>query len=82
MGNPTLQREEPPMGAAVILLPEVREKKQWAEVRRQLHERFDQWLDTLEKQVKEPKPTLEQIIRAVWERRQELGGSLAEALLE
>lgn len=68
--------------AAVVSLAEVREKKQRAEFRRQLHERFDDWLDALEEQVKEPKPTLEQITRAVWERRQELTGSLTQALLE
>src|SRR5437762_3336087 len=68
--------------AAVISLAEAREQRQRAELRRQLHERFEQWLDTLEEHVKEPKPTLEQITRAVWEVRQELTGSLTEALLE
>ncbi len=68
--------------AAVISLAEVRERKQRAEFRRQLHERVDYWLDALEEQVKEPKPTLERLTRAVWELRQELTGSLTEALLE
>ena len=68
--------------AAVISLAEAREQRQRAELRRQLHERFEQWLDTLEEHVKEPKPALEQITRAVWEVRQELTGSLTEALLE
>src|ERR687891_528622 len=45
------------MGAAVISLVEVREQKQRAQFRQQLHEQFDQWLDTLEAQVKEAKPT-------------------------
>jgi hypothetical protein len=66
----------------VISLAERREQKQRAEFRQQLHERFDHWLDQLEEQVKEAKPTLEQITRAVWERRQELTGSLAAAVLE
>jgi uncharacterized protein UPF0236 len=71
------------MGAAAIIsLAEVRERKQQAEFRRQLHERVDHWLDALEEQVKEPKPTLEQLTRAVWELRQELTGSVTEALLE
>ena len=70
------------MGAAVISLAEVRQKKQRAEFRQQLHECFDDWLDTLEEQVKEAKPTLEQITRAVWELRQELTGSLTEAVVE
>ena len=71
------------MGAvAIISLVEAREKKQRAEFRQQLHEWFDRWLDILEEQVKEPKPTLEQITRAVWEVRQVLTGGLAEALVE
>mgnify|MGYP003297447773 CR=1 FL=1 len=37
------------MGAAeVISFEEVRARKQWSILRQQLHERFDQWLDTLE----------------------------------
>ena len=37
------------MGAAeVISFEEVRARKQWDTLRQQLHERFDQWLDTLE----------------------------------
>jgi hypothetical protein len=71
------------MGAAAIIsLAEVREKKERAEFRRQLHERVDHWLDALEEKVTEPKPTLEHLTRAVWELRQELTGSLTEALLE
>lgn len=62
--------------AAVISLAEVREKKQRAEFRQQLHARFDHWIDALEAQMKEPKPALEQITRVVWEARQELTGSL------
>jgi hypothetical protein len=70
------------MGAAVVSLAEVREKKQRAEYRRQLHEQFDLWLDTLEEQMKEPKPTLEQITRAVWAQRPALTGRLVEAVVE
>jgi len=68
--------------AAVISLAAVREQKQRAEFRQQLHERFEHWLDTLEEQMREPKPTLEQITRAVWGSRQELTGSLTEALVQ
>lgn len=70
------------MGAAVISLAEVREKKQRAELRQHLHARFEQWLDTVEQQVKHPKPTLEQLTHAVWQARQELTGSLTEALVQ
>ncbi len=68
--------------AAVIALAEVRQKKQQAEFRRQLHARLDHWLDAVEEQVKPPKPTLEELTRTIWERRQELTGSLTTALLE
>ncbi len=68
--------------AAVISLGEVREQKQRAQLRRQLHEQFDHWLDTLEEHVKEAKPTLEQLTRAVGEVRQELTGQLTMALIE
>ena len=35
------------MGCAeVISLDEVRARKQWTTLRQQLHERFDQWIDT------------------------------------
>jgi hypothetical protein len=68
--------------AAVISLVEVREQKQRARGRQQLHEQFDQWLDTWEEQVKEPKPTLEQLPHAVGELCQELTGQLSTALIE
>lgn len=68
--------------AAIISLAEVRAQKQRVELRQQLHAQFDRWLDTLEEHMTEPKPTLEQITRAVWEVRQELTGSLATAVVE
>jgi Uncharacterised protein family (UPF0236). len=68
--------------AAIISLAEVRARKQQVEFRHQLHAQFDRWLDTLEEHMTEPKPTLEQITRAVWEMRQELTGSLAAAVVE
>jgi hypothetical protein len=68
--------------AAVIALAEVREKKQHAEFRRQVHAQVDHWLDALEEEVKTPTPTLEQLAREIWERRQELTGSLTAALVE
>jgi hypothetical protein len=69
------------MGAAVISLAEVREQKQRTQIRRQLHEQFEQWLDTVEEQVKEAKPTLEQLTHAVGAVRQELTGQLTTALI-
>ena len=70
------------MGAAVIALAEVRERKQRAEYRQQLHACFDRWLDTLEIQMKDPKPPLEDLTHAVWKCRQELTGQLTATLLE
>src|SRR6266516_3057063 len=71
------------MGAAAIIsLAEVRKQKQQGELRQQLHAQFDRWLDTLEEHMTKPKPTLDQITRAVWEVRQELTGSLTMAVLE
>jgi len=47
------------MGAAeVIAFEEVRASKQWSTLRQQFHQRFDQWLDTLEQQWHEPPSTL------------------------
>jgi len=40
--------------AEIISLSEVRASKQWASLRQQLHDRFDQWLDRLEAQLPEP----------------------------
>ena len=37
--------------AEVISFEEVRARKQWDTLHQQLHERFDQWIDTLEKQL-------------------------------
>ena len=46
------------MGAAeVIACEEVRARKQWDALRRQLYTRFDQWLEGLEEQLREPAPT-------------------------
>jgi hypothetical protein len=71
------------MGAAAIIsLAEVRTQKQRIEFRQQLHAHFEHWSDTLEEHMTEPKPTPDQITRAVWEVRQELTGSLATAVLE
>jgi hypothetical protein len=67
------------MGAAeVIAFEEVRARKQWDTLRRQLHERFDQWLDTLETQWHEPPSTLPEVTATVWALRQQLTGGITE----
>ena len=58
------------MGAAeVISFEEVRASKQWSTLRHQLHERFDQWLDTLEQVWHEPPATLSEVTATVWDLR-------------
>jgi hypothetical protein len=70
------------MGAAeVIAFEEVRTRKQWDTLRHQLHERFDQWLDTLETQWHEPPSTLPEVTATVWALRQQLTGGIAETIV-
>ncbi len=69
------------MGAAeVISFEEVRARKQWDTLRHQLHERFDQWLDTLETQWHEPPTTLPEMTATVWNLRQQLTGGITETI--
>jgi Uncharacterised protein family (UPF0236) len=71
------------MGTAeVISFEEVRARKQWDALRGQLHTRFDQWLDGLEAQLREPAPTLAQVTETVWNLRQELTGGLTATIVE
>src|SRR2546425_8898737 len=70
------------MGAAeFIAFEEVRARKQWDTLRHQLHERFDQWLDTLETQWHEPPATLPEMTATVWNVRQQLTGGLTAAIV-
>ena len=71
------------MGAAeVIAFEEVRARKQWDTLRHQLHERFDQWLDTLETQWHEPPSTLPEVTATVWALRQQLTGGITETIVK
>ena len=71
------------MGCAeVISLSEVRASTQWQRLRHELHARFDQWLDRLEKQLPEPKTSLAEVTEAVWKLRQDLTGGLSETIVE
>ena len=70
------------MGAAeVIAFEEARARKQWDTLRHQLHERFDQWLDTLETQWHEPPATLSEMTATVWNLRQQLTGGITEVMV-
>jgi hypothetical protein len=71
------------MGAAeVIAFEEVRARKQWATLRHQLHERCDQWLDTLETQWHEPPSTFPEVTATVWALRQQLTGGITETIVQ
>ena len=70
------------MGCAeIIALSEVRASNQWEVLRHQLHECFDQWLDTLEQQWPEPPSTLPEVTATVWNIRQQLTGSITETIV-
>jgi hypothetical protein len=70
------------MGTAeVISLEEVRARKQWTLLRQQLHERCDQWLDTLEQAWHEPPSTLTEVTATVWDLRQQLTGGITETIV-
>lgn len=68
--------------AAILSLDEFRETQRRVERRHRLHDRFEQWLDSLEERVKEPQPTLEELTQAVFALRQELTQAVTESLVE
>lgn len=68
--------------AAVISLGEVCESRRGEEIRQRLHEEFDQWLDRVEGEMKESRPTLSQLTEAVFNLRQELTQAVTEGLVE
>ena len=70
------------MGQAEVLsLSEVRARKQWDDLRQDLHLRFDQWLADLEARLPDPAGTLPEVSDLVWQLRQDLTGGLTETLL-
>ena len=70
------------MGAAeVIAFAAVRASKQWDTLRHQLHERFDQWLDTLETQWHEPPAPLPEMTATVRNVRQQRTGGITAAIV-
>jgi hypothetical protein len=52
-----------------------------SQTRRELHEGFDLWLDTLEDTMKEEPPSLDGLVKSVLARRQELTAQVTEALV-
>jgi hypothetical protein len=67
--------------ATVISLEEFRQERARDETRRELHERFDRWLNQVEERVTEERPTLEQLTQEIFATRQDLTGMVAEALV-
>ena len=68
--------------AEVISLDAVRASKPWASLRPQLHDYFDLWLDDLQAKLPNPETPLTQIAETMWDLRQDLTGSLTEAIVE
>jgi len=68
--------------ATVVSLEEFRQARAKAEVRQELHKRFDHWLDTVEERVPEKTPSLEELTQEVFAMRQEVTGMITEALVE
>jgi hypothetical protein len=65
----------------IISLCEVHARKQWSPLRRDLHEPFDHWLDTLEQQGENLPTTLAEVSETVWGLRQSLTGGITEIVL-
>jgi hypothetical protein len=68
--------------AAVLSLEEYRDAQRRTAVRQRLHDRFDRWRQRMEDQVKEPKPTVQELTEAVFALRQELTQAVTEGLVE
>jgi Uncharacterised protein family (UPF0236) len=67
--------------AAVISFEETRQAFAKTRARQQLHAYLDGWLDSVEAQMSEGTPSLEELTHAVFARRQELTGQITEALV-
>src|SRR5262245_3849336 len=67
--------------AAVISCEETRQAFANTRARQQLHAYLDGWLDSVEAQMSEDTPSLEELTHAVFARRQELTGQITEALV-
>lgn len=57
---------------AVTVVEEYRQAKNQAAFRHKLHQEFDRWLDRVEEEMNQPKPTLSQLTEVVFTLRQEL----------
>ena len=67
---------------AIHSLEEFHDTRWRIEIGHCLHDRFDQWVDRLEEQVKGSEPTLDELTQAVLALRQELTQWATEGLVE
>jgi hypothetical protein len=68
--------------AEIIALDDVRAIQERQALRQQLHKRFDQWLDEVEAQLPEAKPTLAQVSETIWSLRQGLTAGVLQTMIE
>ena len=68
--------------AEISVLDDVRASRQRQDLRHQLHERFDRWLDEVEAQLPESAPTLAQVSETIWQLRQPLTAGVVQTLVE
>jgi Uncharacterised protein family (UPF0236) len=68
--------------AAILSLEDFRDTQRRAEMRQQLHDRFDQWLNQLEDRMQDRSPTLEELTQAIFVLRQELTQAVTEGVVE
>jgi hypothetical protein len=71
------------MGMAAVVSLERYQTGKWQEgLRAQMHQALDNWLDEIESEMKTPKPTLEEITKAVFQDREKLTKVITEGLIE
>ena len=70
------------VSASVVPLEEYRQAEVWRETRQRLRERFDEWLDKLEAEVTEDRPSLQELTQAAFGLGHELTGMVTESLIE
>ena len=68
--------------AEVISLDEVRATQRLSQLRQQLHESFDQWLDRLEPHLDDEPMSLPDLTAVIGQWRQDLMGGLTETVIE
>jgi len=68
--------------AEIIAFDDLRASRQRQDLRHQLHERFDRWLDEVEAQLPQSDPTLAQVSETIWHLRQPLTAGVVQTIVE